>query len=247
MKKIAMLLCILFLAGCGSWIQVSPVRDLEGRTHYEKNYILGERATAFVGREIVKVKPYDVQSEIFMGGRSIDKLTVEARYRWTEYKIESEAGKEYPIDGTIEGIFFVEGRRANVLRLNDEWGVLVGRDGIVLNNVIYSFYHQMLFYPSTIKVNSVRFEVFKRDGMPEQIKSTTPGPSFELIYSGKNDVSINAIYREYTPTDLARPAFSQNITYQADAKQIRFKDFVIKIDDISNEQITYTVLEDGLK
>jgi hypothetical protein len=70
---------------------------------------------------------------------------------------------------------------------------------------------------------------------------------YELIYSGKNDVSLNATYREYSSDDLARQAFFQNLTYQANAKQIRFKDFVIQIHNVTNEQITYTILEDGLK
>ena len=102
----------------------------------------------------------------------------------------------------------------------------------------------MLFYPLFISVSPIVFEISKK-GMGEA--EHIPGPTIELIYSGKNDISLNVTYREYTPDNLARTAFFQNITYQADAKQIRFKDFVIKIDDISNEKITYTVLEDGLK
>lgn len=243
MKNILILICILLLTGCGSWTRVYPTKGVTRQTVYEKNYVLGERATAFVGREIVKVKPYDVTSAIFMGGRSSDKLTVVARHKWNEYIIESEANKTYPIEGYV----LADGKNFNVLSLNDEWGVLLGDDGAVLESAIYSVYHKMLFYPSIINVTPARFEVFKRDGLPVKIESSTPGPSFELIYSGKNDVSLNAVYREYTPNDLARPAFSQNVNYQADAKQIRFKDFVIIIDAVSNEKITYTVIEDGLK
>lgn len=59
-------------------------------------------------------------------------------------------------------------------------------------------------------------------------------------------MSLNATYKEYSYNDLARPAFFQNLTYQVDAKQIRFKNFLIQIHDVTNEQITYTVLKDGL-
>jgi hypothetical protein len=71
--------------------------------------------------------------------------------------------------------------------------------------------------------------------------------SYQIIYTGINDVSLNMTYREYTKDDLAKPAFFQNITYKADAKQIRFKDFLIQIHDVTNENITYTILEDGLR
>jgi len=78
--------------------------------------------------------------------------------------------------------------------------------------------------------------------------SWTPSAiSCELIFAGKNNVSLNTTYKEYSYNDLARPAFFQNLTYQANAQQIRFKDFLIQIHDVTNEQITYTVLEDGLK
>jgi hypothetical protein len=243
MKKIIILFCVFLLTGCGSWMQANPTKGVTSRTIYEKNYVLGEKTTAFVGREIVKVKPYDVKTQSLIEASSKEKLRVEARYRWSEYVIENEVDKTYPVAGTV----FVDHKYFYVLRLNDEWGVLIGNDGVVSENVIYSFYYKMLYYPKFIKVTPARFDVFKREVLPMQIESSTPGPSYELIYSGKNDVSLNAVYREYTPNDLARPAFSQNVTYQADAKQIRFKDFIIRIDGVSNENILYTVLEDGLK
>lgn len=71
--------------------------------------------------------------------------------------------------------------------------------------------------------------------------------SYQLIYSGINDVSLNMTYKEFTGDDIARPSFFQNLTYNANAKQIRFKNFLIQIHDVTNEKITYTILEDGLK
>ena len=108
----------------------------------------------------------------------------------------------------------------------------------------------MLYFPSDIFVSPVVLEISKKvEGEAEEreIEGVIPGMSIELIYSGKNDVSLNATYKEYTPDNMARPAFFQNITYRADARQLRFKNFVIKLHDVSNEKITYTVLEDGLK
>jgi len=270
MKKILILICILLLTGCGQWIQIRadsvPTREkyIVDRLYYEKNYKIGETITAFVGQEIIRVRPFNEKTAIYTSVkktmRSQTSLFVDAQYRWSKYHIKSEANKEYSINKSIQ-VGNQSGRIAqtgiqkfNILQLNDddgnEWGILISDSGVVFNAAIYSLSHGMLFYPSSISVSPAIFEISENrekaieDG---KLESITPGPFSELIYSGKNDVSLNFTYREYTPDNLARPAFFQNLTYQASAKQIRFKDFVIKIDDVSNEKITYTVLEDGLK
>ncbi len=69
----------------------------------------------------------------------------------------------------------------------------------------------------------------------------------ELIFGGVNDISINMSYREYTPDDRARQAFYQNLSFQTTADVIRFQNIKIKVHEVSNEKIVFTVLEDGLK
>jgi hypothetical protein len=227
------------LTGCGDrWIRINT--DLISNRE--------EKITAFAGQEIIRVKSFTEKREIFSlvyakNVRSQKSLYIHAKYNLFNYHIKSEANKEYQVDESIQ----VDNQRFNIIRLNDNhrniWGILIYDNGIVVNDAIYSYKEKMLFYPLFISVSPTVFEIQK----DREIKTTIPGPTVELIYSGKNDISLNVTYREYTPDNLARTAFFQNITYQADAKQIRFKDFVIKIDDISNEKITYTVLEDGLK
>jgi hypothetical protein len=257
MKKIAILICILLLTGCGDrWIRINTdsISNREekiidqAQIRYEKNYKIGERITAFAGQEIIRVKSFIEKREIYSlvyakNVRSRKSLNIHVKYNLANYHIKSEANKEYQVDMSIQ----VDNQRFNVIQLNDDhgnrWGILIYDNGIVLNDAIYSFHQNMLFYPAFISVSPTVFEIQK----DREIKTTIPGPTVELIYSGKNDISLNVTYREYTPDNLARTAFFHNVTYQADAKQIRFKDFVIKIDDISNEKIIYTVLEDGLR
>lgn len=259
MKKIGILICVLLLTGCGDrWIRINTdlisnreeKRIDQDQVQYEKNYKIGERITAFVGQEIIRVKSFIEKREIFSpvdlkNVRSQEPLYIHAKYHMTNYHIRSIANIKYQIDRSIQ----VDNQRFNIIQLNDSdgnrWGILINDIGIVVNDTIYSFKHESLFFPSFISVSPIIFEISQNED--REIKTTIPGPTVELIYSGKNDISLNVTYREYTPDNLARTAFFQNITYQADAKQIRFKDFVIKIDDISNEKITYTVLEDGLK
>jgi hypothetical protein len=258
MKKIGILICVLLLTGCGGrWININTdaISNREekiidqSQIRYEKNYKIGERITAFVGQEIIRVRSFNEKREIFSSVnekivRSQGSLYIHARYNVTNYHIKSEANKEYQIDRSIQ----VDNQRFNIIALNDDngnrWGILIYDNGIVLNDAIYSYEQKKLFYPLFISVSPIVFEISKKKD--REIKTTITGPFYELIYSGKNDISLNFTYREYTPDNLARTAFFQNITYQADAKQIRFKDFIIRIEDVSNEKITYTVLEDGL-
>ncbi|KAF0159594.1 MAG: hypothetical protein FD159_339 [Syntrophaceae bacterium] len=269
MKKIGILICVLLLTSCaaGSWISKNPQqlhkpekRSKTGtidRLFYEKNYKIGEKITAFVGQEIIRVKSFNEKTAIFSSVKNVEKIArskksmdIHAKYNWTDYHIKSEANKEYQIDKTIN----IGTQRFNLIELNDDkrskWGILIDDEGAVYNKAIYSIYHELLFYPSYISVSPVVFEISKKvEGEAEEreIEGIIPGMSMELIYSGKNDVSLNATYKEYTPDNMARPAFFQNITYRADVQQLRFKNFVIKLHDVSNEKITYTVLEDGLK
>ncbi|MGR3174778.1 MAG: hypothetical protein ACUZ8N_09285 [Candidatus Scalindua sp.] len=71
--------------------------------------------------------------------------------------------------------------------------------------------------------------------------------NYELIYTGKDKQALHITYREYSPEDLARTAFFQNLTYPSDAEVIRFKDYKILVDDATSESITFTVAEDGGK
>jgi len=257
MKKFFSVICVLCLVGCGgSWISIRPdytvdkEKNTTSQIYYEKNYTIGEKMTAFVGEEIIKVRSFEKEtlysSSIKKSVRSSGELTIDAKYRFINYHIKSEKNKEYKVLGTIAG------KTNNLVKMIDDsgnmWGIIIDDNGMVHNTAIYSFYHNMLFYPSTISVSPTVFEMTRKKEAEEgKTENAIPGMAVELIYSGKNDVSLNATYREFTPDNFARPAFFQNITYRADAKQIRFQNFVIKIHEVSNESISYTVIEDGIK
>ena len=75
--------------------------------------------------------------------------------------------------------------------------------------------------------------------------STAGFTNFELIYTGRNAQSLTFLYREYTPNDMAKPAFYQTLTYSADSKTLRFKKIRLGIDEATDERLVYRVLEDG--
>jgi len=271
MKKVllfSILICLFLIQGCGQWISIIPdhppqttssVQQTED-VSYEKNYKIGEKKSAFIGQEIIRVKQYNhiqkyvlKHSEFIKGITAPKDIIIDARYKFHNYQIKIEANKKYQSNDTISTggeIYYL----INLLdKDNMPWGVLISCDGVIYTKAIYSYYDRLLFYPQIITFTpsslNDKFIAEKeiKDIKETQDKNVKPGIMYELIYSGKNDVSLNATYREYSSDDLARQAFFQNLTYQANAKQIRFKDFVIQIHNVTNEQITYTILEDGLK
>lgn len=270
MKKIGILICVLLLTGCarGIWVSTKlfplpePVKKHKigeiNRVFHEKNYKIDEKITAFVGQEIVRVKSFTERTAIFDTAKDINKVVqsnttihIHAKYNWYNFHIKSNENQEYKVHSIINTVGI---EKFNLIELNDDkgtkWGMLINDNGAVHTGAIYSFEYELLFLPSFMDVSPGVFKIYeKAEGKTEkrELEKIIPGMSIELIYSGKNDVSLNATYREYSPDDMARPAFFQNITYRADAKQLRFKEFVIKLHDVSNEKITYTVLEDGLK
>ncbi|HNQ64723.1 MAG TPA: hypothetical protein PKW92_06735 [Smithella sp.] len=244
MKKIALfsiLICLFFIQGCvrGQWINTkfSPINPTSGG--YIKNYTLGEKRTAFIGQEIIKVQKCDFFQKTFI---SLQDISAAAKYRASNLSIvHSKDNHQYIIHGTV--IF--NDKTHYVTRGSDgsyTWGILVLDDGSIINNVLYSYDYEMLYLSDSIIITPSKLNYSH-----SCVRGTPSAISCELIFAGKNNVSLNTTYKEYSYNDLARPAFFQNLTYQANAQQIRFKDFLIQIHDVTNEQITYTVLEDGLK
>jgi len=73
------------------------------------------------------------------------------------------------------------------------------------------------------------------------IDSSQGYTNFELVYTGLSSGVIRITYREYSPDDLARTAFFQDLTYNAGERSVRFRDLAIEILKATNEQIEYRV------
>lgn len=247
MKKIflfSILACLILIQSCarGQWIntEFSPINPTSGGCI--KNFTLGEKRTAFIGQEIIKVQKCDFFQKTFI---SLQDISASAKYRSSNHNIVHKDHINDNHQYTIHGSVIFNDKTNYVTKGSDgyyTWGILVLDDGSIIKNVLYSYDYGMLYLSDSIVINPS-----KLNNSTSCVRLTPLAISFELIFSGKNDVSLNTTYKEYSYNDLARPAFFQNLTYQANAKQIRFKDFLIQIHNVTNEQITYTVLEDGLK
>ena len=69
--------------------------------------------------------------------------------------------------------------------------------------------------------------------------------NFELVYGGATRDAIQLLYREYTQSDLARPAFSQTLVYDKSDDAIRFRNLQLHVHEASNDRIRFTVTSDG--
>ena len=79
-----------------------------------------------------------------------------------------------------------------------------------------------------------------------EVDRTRSFESIELIYTGLSGRgTISLLYREFTPDDLARPAFFQTVSYEtAESEIIAFKSLRIRILRASNERLEYVVLQE---
>jgi hypothetical protein len=68
--------------------------------------------------------------------------------------------------------------------------------------------------------------------------------NFELVYGGTDGKSFTLTYREYSPEDLIRPAFTQNLTYENGSTAVRFRNTRLSIQEVTAEKITYSVISD---
>jgi hypothetical protein len=67
--------------------------------------------------------------------------------------------------------------------------------------------------------------------------------SQQLIYSGKTGSTIRIAYREFS-SNLARPAFYQELTYDlSESKILTFRSTKIEVISATNSEITFSILE----
>lgn len=247
---ITLFILISFVSGCRNQSQLI-------RHDYATNYKIGEEKTAYIGQSIVKVKDYYVY-------KGYESTALEPTEDFTltaivptfssvyNLNISGLKGKKYEVWNKIK----VDGILYNLLYFTDSnghntYGVLIDDKGNIKNNTIYGYGKTPTYFklqPSNVKFNKsiITEENFLCDAFINYGGNTCGWINYELIYSGINNVSMNIMYREYSRNDYAKPAFYQNLTFEPNAKQIRFKDFIIEIIKATNDKIEYKILSDSL-
>ncbi|WP_282010022.1 hypothetical protein [Nitrospina watsonii] len=235
-----LMLITLFLSSCG--VKIVPKSNYHNEPKHisKKNYIIDQKTAAFVGQEMIRVKDYWVKEvkENFMLANNPFSITGGI------VKISGDPNTKYGIQGETN----INGKRLTVLKVPGSpagaYGLLVERNGSPHNQVINILNNNVvIFYTFSISPSNLKFL--------QPIKQIVDGErgfiNYELVFGGTDGKSITITYREYTANDMARPAFYQNLVYDINQKTIRFRDTVIKVDSVSNEEIIYTVIADGFR
>lgn len=243
MKNLALAMCAaVALVACGGDYNVRPVQSNDSRHVLEKNYTLGQTQTAYVGQPVVRVKDYDVRS----AGQAFA-----APIEFTA-SMKGSPDVHYPAGTKIlaGSMMDYEGKTyfmaSPTPALPDAVRLLIAQNGSYSGLAVT--WDESVFEPCEdtdivcVKPSKIAFD-------PTTIDNIVKGTSFinfELIYSGASKDTINLLYREYTPDDLARAAFSQNLTYDRSSSSIRFRDLQIRVIEATNESMRYVVEADGI-
>jgi len=223
-------------AGCVSVQLTSSAPTTRSEVVQEKNYQLGQPRSIVVGEQLIRVKDYQVTVRESVAYKAERPISIE--------------GGPVRIDLTEGQILRVLGQRVvgqqnfTVLGLN-RFGIQVFPDGRIHNKVIngYGFgtsaVVEMVYTfnispagASLVPVNeqSIRREAFRQN--------------YEIVFNGIDGSAMRFQYREYSPDDLARPAFSQELSYPVTSSTIRFRNLQIRVIGVNAERIEYEVVND---
>lgn len=226
------LIALIANIGCCPNLQPFNTRDLGSSHIFTKNYNLGQEKSAYVGEEIVRLKDYYVEK------KQITKM--KASNDFTIWNITGSKNDEFNLVGTVE----YSGMKHYVIQFNQRpvTGFLIDRYGNFTGDRL-RLDGKRVAYIGKANINPTNTKFFIVE--LEKIDSRKGFVNYEIVYTGRDKESIKFMYREYTTSDIAKPAFYQNLTYNISSKFIRFKNLRIQIVGADDERIKYVVLEDG--
>ena len=235
----------------------APSQPLLVRHSYATNYKIGKTETAYVGQSVLKVKDYyfykDYEKTFFEATNNF-LLNAKIPEKKSVYNLTiiGQKGKTYEpyyrerVNGIMHYIMYFSDSNGN-----DAYGVLIDDAGNIQTDMLYGNIKPIdfeLIPPDTKLIkSSMNTESFACYQHHDYYSNICGWVNFELIYGGINSVSLNMSYKEYSREDYARTAFYQDLTFEPNAKQIRFKDFIIKIIEATNDKLVYQILADNLK
>jgi hypothetical protein len=215
-----------------SCVSVQPLPRASSYTerHYTKNYKIGELQSIYVGEEVIKFRDYYVVKT------ASNKLQASKDFLITgpNYSYSGAKGDLFPILGMSDGRYVIQFPGVNA-------GFFIDPSGKFLGNAFSLSDRSPLLSMFKVEPSDTRFPVIT----VTSIDTSRSFSNYEIVFTGRTKDSINFLYREYTPDDLAKPAFYQNLTYEPNTKFIRFRKFRIEIIEVGQERLTYRVLEDG--
>ena len=197
---------------------------------------------ASIGNPIVKVQDYWIQETETAALKANQNFTIQLKVPLLS---------PFILNGSSGGIYRTAGRTIQSGKAYDilvighlqsaGHGILIQDDGrpttqaVVqqLNGVWTKNFNKVSINPPSLGFKkAVRGDVLTERGFS----------NYEIIYTGISGNTISLLYREFTPNDLARPSFFQNLQYDlSKSKEIQFKNISILIKSADNRKIVYSV------
>jgi hypothetical protein len=231
---------LVVLAACTTLHPLAEVESesLGSEQVLEKNYTLGVQGTAFVGERVVQVTEATVERYRDRARRR--RPTDDFVMTGGEITIRGEKGTDYTVWAEVT----IHRTRYDVVDIpagtSQSYSVLVDEQGRLLNKVVKGRKFSMWSFDT--RPSGVRLLAAGADESRQVIAS---GTTYELIYGGTDGRTLSLTYREYKGADRERPAFFQNLLYEADAGEIRFRKTWIRVHEATGEKLVFTVIEDG--
>lgn len=244
---LALMLCVVIgLSGCGRLprlgggeelphIQLRPINTafVEEKPRIEANYAFNKLLTAYVGEPVVKRRKMQqtVQSELHVV--PLMPVTVASG----GYQVQLQENQHYPIkyETFVNSIRYTA---ADIPSGQDMLTLLFDENGMVLDRMFVNGIMQR----DTVRITPINARVnFSR---PERVLSSAVVENFEIVFSGASGDQIRFTYREYSPDNVARTAFFQELTYPRDAEFVRYKSLKIRLQQITSEGLIYEVVTD---
>lgn len=245
MRIASVMFFVLALAACSTVPYVPPTRQSPSERHVvDASYQIGVPVSATVGDAMLRVKDYYTGS-LGVTGYILDTPLTYHFHPFGPTRF-FPAGTPFGWLGTIT----VDGRTLRLITPQDGdarmYPLLVDADGIFSGLAMGAGGVSAPFHPGHGRLIELS-PVMPRFHVVHDSHAVTDRPyhNYELIYGGTDGRSIHLLYREFTRDDLARPAFTQNLTYPQHAPLIRFRALAIKVLSADASQIRFVVEADG--
>lgn len=233
---------LLLLNGCAHQIERESPTSSTPNHVFNKNYTIGVVKTVSVGEPLIQVKDYYVTKYSLPQMSPSERFTVDG----TMVHEIFDVGQKFDVHGKIT----MDGEEFTIVPFTPNpvhfKALLVKKDGTIHNKIgnynaqlggIIPMIYTYQITPESAKLNRIE---------DEKVVTDKGYQNYEILYNGSNKSSMLFTYREFSPDGLARTAFYQNLTYEANATSIRFKGFKINILKSNNEEIKFFVAEDSL-
>lgn len=230
--SVALLASAALLAGCVSGVStagLSGTRTTEAVS--ETNFTLNVERTSVVGDSVVRVKDY-LLTRVTAPAVTTTKF---ATYQLGMGRGVINPGVEYPLVGERT----IEDQRVRIVDLGQAAAQIFDDGRVHTKGMVRGAYGEWI-EPLPNMVISPADLLFSSVTRVDE-SSIAAGENYEIVFTGRDASSIRFQYREYTSQDMARPAFSQDLSYPVDAPVIRFRGLTISVLNVGPDSITYKV------